>query len=92
MLPQIDLGGYGGEEVSFVGISFTVKLDIIEKLINPPARSNEEWINPDLIGFLHIVKLWGVSSTECVGTAVKQVKFNNILSDFLAETGWCSPG
>jgi len=42
---QIDLGGYGwkkGEKVSFVGISFTVKLDNIEKLINPTAKSNEE--------------------------------------------------
>jgi len=39
---QIDLGGYGGEEVSFVGISFTVKLGIIEKPINPPTKSNEE--------------------------------------------------
>ncbi len=39
---QIDLGGYGGDEISFVGISFTVKLDIIEELINPPAKSNEE--------------------------------------------------
>ena len=39
---QIDLGGYGGEDVFFVGISFTVKLDIIEKPINPPTKSNEE--------------------------------------------------
>jgi len=39
---QIDLGGYGGEDVAFVGISFTVKLDIIEKPINPPDKLNEE--------------------------------------------------